>query len=66
MKKLGQRAKALLQRVLTNALQDVCTTVAGGLAGSQDLLEGLAQKDPAKIVKGAGLILMGMLINSKK
>jgi hypothetical protein len=47
-------------------MQDICTTVAGGLAGSQDLLEGLAAKDPAKICKGAGLILMGMLINSKK
>lgn len=66
MKKLTQKAKEILQRLLTNAFQDVCTTVAGGLAGSQDLLEGLAAKDPAKITKGAGLIIMGMLINSKK
>jgi hypothetical protein len=56
----------MFQRILTNAIQDVCTTVAGGLAGSQDLLEGLAEKNAAKIVKGGGLILMGLLINSKK
>lgn len=61
-----EKAKALIKRLITNAMQDVCTTVAGGLAGSQDLLEGLAAKDPAKITKGAGLIIMGMLINSKK
>ena len=66
MKKLTQKAKDLIKRILNNAFQDVCTTVAGGLAGSQDLLEGLATKDPAKIVKGGSLIIMGMLINSKK
>lgn len=66
MKKSIQTVKEMFKRILTNALQDLCTTVAGGLAGAQDLLEGLAAKDPAKIVKGGGLILMGMLINSKK
>jgi hypothetical protein len=56
----------MFKRLLKNALSDICTSVAGTIAGAEDLLHGIAEKNPSKIVKGASLIFLGLVMNSKK
>jgi hypothetical protein len=56
----------MLKRLINNALSDICTSVAGSIAGAEDLLHGIAEKDASKIVKGASLIFLGLIMNSKK
>jgi hypothetical protein len=55
----------MLKRLIKNAVHDVCTSALGTLAGGADLLEGIAHHDVSKIVKGASLILLGLITNSK-
>jgi len=55
----------MFKRLIKNALSDICTSVAGTIAGAEDLIQGIAEKDPTRIVKGASLIFLGLIMNSK-
>ena len=55
----------MIKRLIKNALHDVCTSALGTLAGGTDLLDGIAHHDTGKIIKGASLILLGLITNSK-
>lgn len=54
-----------MKRILQNAVGDVLTSILGGLAGLPQLIEGIQTKDTAKIIEGAGLLLLGLVSNSK-
>jgi len=56
----------MFKRLIENALSDICTSVAGTIAGAEDLLHGIAEKNPTRIVKGMALIFLGLITNSKK
>jgi hypothetical protein len=55
----------MIKRLLRNAVADVCTSALGTLAGGTDLIDGIANHDTAKIIKGVSLILLGLITNSK-
>lgn len=55
----------MLKRLIKNAVHDICTSALGTLAGGTDLLDGIAHHDTGKIIKGASLILLGLITNSK-
>ena len=56
----------MIKRLISNAFADICTSVAGTIAGADDLLHGISEKNPTKIVKGISLIFLGLIMNSKK
>ena len=56
----------MLKRLIHNALEDVLTSLAGSLAGAEDLLQGIAEKDFGKAIKGAAIIFLGLVSNTKK
>ena len=56
--------KKFLNKLVKNIFGDIVTTVAGSLAGAEDLITGIAEKDASKIIKGAGVIFLGLLSNT--
>ena len=56
--------KKFFERLLKNALHDLCSSVAGCVAGADDLLTGIGTHDTAKIVKGSALIFLGLITKS--
>jgi hypothetical protein len=58
--------KLLFKKILKNTFNDLFTSLAGVMAGGHDLISGISEKEPSKIIKGTGLILLGFIINSKK
>lgn len=56
----------MFKRLIKNALSDLCTSLAGTIAGAEDLIHGISEKNPSKIIKGASLIFLGLIMNSKK
>lgn len=56
----------MIKRLINNALSDICTSIAGTIAGAEDLLVGISEHNPTKIVKGVALIFLGLITNSKK
>jgi hypothetical protein len=56
--------KLLFKKLLKNAVSDLVTSLAGAMAGADDLICGIAEKDPSKIIKGTGIILLGLITNS--
>lgn len=55
----------MFKRLINNAIKDLSTSAIGALAGGPDLLEGILQKDAAKIIKGASIFILGLFMNSK-
>jgi hypothetical protein len=55
----------MLKRLIKNALHDICTSALGAFAGGADLIQGIAEKDATKIIRGGSLILLGLITNSK-
>lgn len=55
----------MFRRLINNTLKDLSTSVIGAIAGMPDLIEGITSKDLQKIVKGAGVVLLGLFMNSK-
>lgn len=55
-----------MKRILQNAIGDLLTSLLGTLAGLPQLIEGIQTHDGAKIIEGAGLLLLGLVSNSKK
>jgi hypothetical protein len=55
-----------MKRIFKNALGDLLTSALGSLAGLPVLVEGIATKNTAKILEGAGLLLLGLVSNSKE
>jgi len=55
----------MFRRLLNNAIKDLSTSAVGALAGGPDILEGILQKDAAKIIKGASIFILGLFMNSK-
>jgi len=56
--------KKFLNKLVKNIFGDIVTTVAGSLAGAEDLITGIIEKDVSKISKGAGIIFLGLLSNT--
>jgi hypothetical protein len=56
--------KLLFKKLLKNALSDMVTTIAGTMAGANDLISGIAEQDLTKIIKGSGIILLGLISNT--
>jgi len=56
--------KLLFKKLLKNAISDLVTSIAGTMAGANDLISGIAEKDVSKIIQGTGIILLGLLSNT--
>lgn len=49
-----------MKKLLTNALQNVWTSIAGSVAGIGTIKEGVTEGDTTKIMVGIGLLLLGL------
>jgi len=58
--------KKFFNRLFHNATKDIFTSVAGCIAGSNDLIEGIATKNPAQIIKGSAIIFLGLITKSNE
>lgn len=56
--------KKFLNRLVKNIFGDVLTSIAGTVAGAEDLIMGIAEKDASKIIKGTGIIFLGLISNT--
>jgi hypothetical protein len=56
----------MIKRLINNALSDICTSIAGTIAGADDVLHGISEHNPTRIVKGIALMFLGFITNSKK
>lgn len=53
--------KKLFRLILRNAKADIFTSVIGCVAGSDDLINGIATNDKGQIIKGVAIILFGLI-----
>lgn len=56
--------KKFFERLIKNAMQDLCSSVAGCVAGADDLITGIATHNTGQIVKGGALIFLGLITKS--
>jgi hypothetical protein len=49
-----------MKKLLTNALQNAWTSIAGGVAGIAEIKQGVAEGNTTKIIVGIGLVLLGL------
>lgn len=49
-----------MKKLLTNALQNVWTSIAGSVAGIATIQEGVAAMDTTKIIVGIGILVLGL------
>jgi hypothetical protein len=49
-----------MKKLLTNALQNAITTIAGSVAGIGTIKEGIVEQDATKIIIGIGLFILGI------
>jgi|688.fasta_scaffold1855148_2 hypothetical protein len=54
-----------MKKILTNALESVFTTITGSLAGITEIREGVIENNPAKIIVGVGIMLLGIFAKEK-
>jgi hypothetical protein len=54
-----------MKRNLTNALENIRTTIAGSIAGIAEIKEGVVENDSTKIIVGVGLLLLGIFAKEK-
>jgi len=49
-----------MKKLLTNALQNIWTSIAGSVAGIAEIQEGVLTKDTTKIIIGVGILFLGL------
>lgn len=49
-----------MKKIITNALQNAFTTIAGSVAGIGTIKEGVVENDYTKIIVGIGLLILGL------
>ena len=55
-----------MKRILENALKDLLTSFLGALAGAPEIIEGATTKDYPKLIEGIAILVLGLVVNSKK
>jgi hypothetical protein len=58
--------KKIIQNLVTNALQDAITSIAGGVIGLPDIINGFQQHSWAIVLKGVGELIIGLAVNMHK
>ena len=54
-----------MKKLLQNAIGDLFTSILGGMAGLPELISGVQTHDAVQICKGLGMLLLGLVANSK-
>lgn len=49
-----------MKKLLTNALQNAWTSIAGSVAGIATIKEGVAEMNTTKIIVGIGIVILGL------
>ena len=55
-----------MKKLLKNAVGDVLTSILGSMAGLPELIAGIQAHDATMIIKGAGLLLLGLVSNTNE
>jgi len=55
----------MIKRILNNALNSVWTSIAGSIAGINEIINGVQTNDTSKIITGAAIVLLGLLSSEK-
>lgn len=58
--------KKFFRRLFHNATNDLLTSVAGCIAGSDDLMQGIVTNNTAQIIKGSAIIFLGLITKSNE
>lgn len=58
--------KKFFRRLFHNATNDLLTSVAGCIAGSDDLMQGIVTNNSAQIIKGSAIIFLGLITKSNE
>lgn len=54
----------MIKKLIHNALDDLLTSFAGSLAGVEDLIQGITEKNFSKAIKGGAIIFLGLISNT--
>jgi len=49
-----------MKKLLTNAIHNAWTSIAGGIAGIAEIKQGIAENNPTKIIVGIGIVILGL------
>ena len=53
-----------MKKIIKNAIGDLLTSALGAMAGLPELIQGIQTHDATLIIKGAGMLLLGLVANS--